>query len=649
MIEKRSVKKFLSFLFLFLLVFSLLIPPSMISIAAAADMPADVAEDSNDYLGDDDEDEEPGWFSGLISAIENLVDNLKQLLSGELLRKWFEEWLISLLDSLINPVVNIWSKYMIETPLIGPVGWVNKTWNLSLFYALPLFGLATIPIGWRLWRAKDSTGIKQPLLLFGKAAAGCMLTLYFIDFILVIKNKISMGIAQAWLQQAYERLGQESLPLDAVNGTMMLKAALVDDPANMDASISLGTAFYNELGLGWVFLTHPLLLIIGLVLLLSWVLLSLLAVSSPVYFAIAVILQKMESIAGWINLAIRTICLPFLFLAAWGICVVSHVSELSTDVGVSPVFVAILVLVAALVASYYMWVKPAYRAVTSPLTLNGGAVIENTGAGLAKMSEYSKQIASRMGFDRLERASHSAGRFGERMKETGSRLKGYGDDIRPDMQNPGSLMDRSKILPTGGRTKTLGTSSGKDQGVPVYWENRGSIQDGEKGYQTYEVVSDHQEKLARTLKKELEPKVLENIANDAFSARITNISQTDFERIVEEIELEAKKLRIPLAVDRQKQILSMPAHQVEALDTMKKNINSQLSALRSPVEVKDGKIHVAENLRGKAEAIFEDYFKGKKQYWKVGHEYLTLEKGIPVRNPSPPADGIYMGEYRGRK
>ncbi|MEG6512397.1 hypothetical protein V6C32_10785 [Desulforamulus ruminis] len=624
----------------------------MIPVAAAEDAGTASNDSSGDESSqgdeDDDEDDDSGWISSLISSIQSLIDNIKDLLSGETLRKWFEEWLISLLDSLINPVVNIWSKYMIETPLIGPVGWINKTWNLSLFYALPLFGLATIPIGWRLWRAKDGTGIKQPLLLFGKAAVGCMLTLYFIDFILVIKNQISIAFAQNWLEQAYERLGQDNLPLDAVNGTMLLKAALVDDPANMDAAISLGTAFYNELGLGWVFLTHPLLLIIGLVLLLSWVLLSLLAVSSPVYFAIAVILQKMESIAGWINLAIRTICLPFLFLAAWGICVVSHVSELSTDVGVSPVFVAILVLVAALVASYYVWVKPAYRAVMSPMTLNGGAVIENTGAGLAKMSEYSKQIASRMGFDRLERASHSAGRFGERMKETGSRLKGYGSDIRPDMENPGPLMDRSRILPTG-QNKTIGTTSGKSQAVPVYWENKGSIQDGEQSYQTYEVISDHREKLVGTLKNELDPKILENIANNAFTARVTNISQTDFERIVGEVELEAKKLRIPLAIDREKQILSMPAHQAEALDAMKKNINSQFSALRSPVEVKDGKIHVAENLRGKAEAIFEDYFKGKKQYWKVGHEYLTLEKGIPVRNPNPPVDGIYMGEYKGRK
>lgn len=476
------------------------VPSPLVSVALATTDGESSSSGDFDSGGsgeDDDKDSEPGWLSGLLSSISRLVENMEKLLSGEILQTWFESWIISILDSLVNPVVNIWSKYMIDTPLIGPVGWVNKTWNLSLFYALPLFGLATIPLGWRLWSARDGIGVKQPLNLFLKAAGGCMLTLYFIDFTLVLKNKVSTAMAQVWLKEAYKRLGQEPLTLDAVNGTMMLKAALVEEPANMDSAVTLGTAFYNELGLGWVFLTNPLLLIIGLVMLLSWVLLALLGVSSPVYFSIAVILNRMESIAGWIDLTIRTICIPFLFLISWGICVNVHTPALSTDIGVSPVFVSILIMGCALVLSYFIWFKPAYKAVMSPVTLNGGEVIEKAGARLATMSEYSKLAASRLGFNRLERASYNAGEFGERIKETGAKMKQYGERIKPNMETPGPLIDRTKIFPT---------------------------------------------------------------------------------------------------------------------------------------KYKPGRT--------------DDAVGSSKQFWKAGHEYITIENGLPVRNPSPPEDGIFMGEYK---
>lgn len=501
MFMQLSRKQILVFIMLLAILLAMVAVPSPLVPVAVAESDggsSDTGDSDTGSSGEDDEkDSEPGWLSGLFSSISRLVENIEKLLTGEILKTWFESWIISILDSLVNPVVNIWSKYMVDTPLIGPVGWVNKTWNLSLFYALPLFGLATIPLGWRLWSAKDSTGMKQPLTLFLKAAGGCMLTLYFIDFTLVLKNKVSLAMAQVWLKDAYGRLGQEPLSIEAMNGTMMLKAALIEQPENMDSAVTLGTAFYNELGLGWVFLTNPLLLIIGLVMLLSWVLLTLLGVSSPIYFGIAVIFNRMESIIGWINLTIRTIFIPFLFLIAWGICVSVHTPALSTDIGVSPVFVSILILGCALVISYYIWFKPAYKAVMSPITLNGGEVIEKSGAGLATVSEYSKLAAARLGFNRLESASQAAGEFGEKIQGTGAKMKQYGDTIRPNMSTHGPVIDRTKIFPTGSKTDRK-TSGG-----------------------------------------------------------VRN-----------------------------------------------------------------------------------------KKYWKDGHEYVTIENGLPVRNPSPPANGIFMGEYK---
>ncbi len=603
---------------------------------------------TEEYTDAKEKDKEPSWLEGLFTSISELTKSIEDILSGKALQKWFESWLISLLDSLINPVVNIWSKYMIDTPLIGPVGWVNKTWNLSLFYALPLFGLATIPLGWRMWQAKGGTGIKQSLSLFLKAAGGCILTLYFIDFVLVLKNQASSALAQVWLKAAYERLGQEPLPLKAANGIMMLKAAMVDDPANMDAAVTLGTAFYNEIGIGWVFLTNPLLLIIGLVMLLSWVLLTLLGITSPAYFGIAVILNRMESIAGWINLTVRTIFIPFLFLIAWGVCVNVHTPTLSTDIGVSPVFVSILVLSSALVLSYFIWFKSAYKAVASPLTLNGGEVIEKTGAGLSKMSEYSKLAAARMGFDRFERASNTAGEFGEKMKKAGAKMQQYSEKVKPNMGTHGPLLDRSSsILPEFkiGRKK----ENSNNNTEPTYWENEGDQNIGERSFKTYTVVPDHQEKIVEELKVEVDAKMSESIANNTFTVKLDNVDKADFTELIKKVQSTEAMQKVPLAFDSEKQLFSTVATNAQAVSALRETINNNLDYCKNNLAVRDGKIYVQEAFGAKAEKVMQDYFSDKKQYWKVGHEYLTIESGLPVRNPNPPANGVYMGEYKGRK
>lgn len=553
LIGRRKNKLFIvAFFILLMMAVFIASPSSLMNFAVAEEISEDDSESSRGFSVI------PDWVYDVIQSVKDLVYTLTHI--NEVLRQWFEGWLISIADSILEPMVNIWGTYMIETPLIGPVGFVNKTWNLSLFIALPLFGLALIPMAWRMWTAQNSLGLKQPVMLFLKAASGCMLTLYIIDFLLVLKNKVSTSLAQLWLKEASERLGQDMITLDMINGIMLLKAGLVSDPANMDASVTLGHVFYNELGLGWVFLAMPLITLITLVMLLTWVLLALLGISAPIYFVIGALLGRMESLAGWVNITVRTIMLPFLFLVTWGICVSVNDPTLSTEVGVSPVLVCLVIMVISLILSWFIWCKPAYRAVAQPVTLNGGEVLERGGQWLAEASSAANAIAKNMGLNRVAETSGEIERFGKKVETFGAESKRYGQRLQPRSSNEVNIIDKDPLP------------------LPTFMWNHSERQSTDASIPAAEGI---------------------------YLAPTPEAAQT---------------------------ICSV---------LQGKGIDAKVNGSHINIKINPGQKEMVDK-------TLSEIYSEKTPYWKAGHEYLTLENGLPVRNPNPPTNGLYMGEYKGK-
>jgi len=250
---------------------------------------------------------------------------------------------------------------------------------------------------------------------------------------------------QSMLQGA---LGTSGIMYQALDGQQLLKALIVGtdgitDPAY--AAQTLGQLVVEMPGGVFMLLGYSLFIVLPffLIILGKQVVLILLVVLVPVWITQTAFTGKYETMIGYSNLYIRSLIVGGFLALYWAIFVQQQ-SQWSkgegflSGLGVPPVIIAIITGIALIVFIYFFWIKPVFKAIKSPVTLNGANVM----AGLSKFglkgSEVMSSMGKRFGSEGLQKQASNLQEASNNLKERSERLQNQRDVTTADIASRAS-------------------------------------------------------------------------------------------------------------------------------------------------------------------------------------------------------------------
>lgn len=683
-------------------------------------VPSDINTDSGTVVIEDGPEKEDN--SGLIAAISEAIDNIKSLY--ESIKLLFEEGLTGIINKTIADMLNgalsavagVFGTVYLVTPSLLSIPFVKKPWSFFVIISIALTSLAIIATITRIVIGqgngeKGKKGITALLI----AISFILATLFFVELGIFCQNYIWESIIA---ESMPELIGEEYRSLHDIPGDMVMKIAF----SNYQTSISdlqmleISDVFFNPQNgsvgglLGLIF-AMTLLILTGFIGLFRILILCIEADVSPVYLVWGALIGDQEPQAGIANLIFKSITTQNIFVGGWYLMVIFTRSEewatFFYNIGVSPILINIIIQLLILVAVYFYWIKPHFRAVREPLTLAGGEVIKDFGAAMGGISRVGGNISHNMGWVQGESAAIKGQESADKIKDLGRKIKANDFSFNFGMD---------KLTSTGSKRMSNG-----DIMSSRIKENGSQVQKEDHEIHLGKVPSEHLVPLLETVNKKL-PKgavaidpetgileikdvhydaVIEAIKNYSFITENVGETHLDGKRY-RDVELpinsmvgikeyvsnnknidkdsikydENKPNKIMVSANKYDQVIKELNKYdfIEGLDMSSENIKEVTSVKEwKEVEMPVGMLkHVKRELEGSSKVDEKDYrvyedsntliihpdrynkimteiqnsLKDRVPYWTNGNKYVVYEHGLPVLYKNPPEDGIELGSWK---
>lgn len=373
----------------------------------------------------------PDWVYDLMEKLDAIWTNIQDLISGKLIKEMIDNFIVAITDEFFSPLYGAFAKIYLFSPQIAEIEVVSYIWTMLSVIGLSLLTVGLVILVIQVSRGKKSMAALAWIFL---ASFVCLL------MSLTVANFINVGMNWIVQEAMANMLGTEDVDFQALTGQDIVKALVVGADAFNDSSYQAMTpgelVLQTEGGLiTLIFFGGFVLFPLWIVTVLKTFVAILLVMFVPVWVTMMAYKGNYEVALGWLNLYLRTLLVGVMISFHWAIFVKSQ-SEygegfgLASYLGIAPLWMAILSMALVIAAAYFFWFKHVIDAVKTPVTLNGGKVIENMGEFGKNASEITNNIAKRMGLEDLQRKTLNWSERSEKMADYGrdlqeKRLKKY--------------------------------------------------------------------------------------------------------------------------------------------------------------------------------------------------------------------------------
>ncbi|WP_168121900.1 hypothetical protein [Paenibacillus sp. HB172176] len=355
--------------------------------------------------------------------IDTMNTTFSDIISGHFLKTSIDNLIIQWADESITPQLGVFQKIYLFTPRIAEIGFVRTLWSIvTLLCVIALFvgiGVLTNQV------LKGKVEMKRLLIGFVVSLSTSIISLTVLNLINVVLN---------WLTQMMLEgiIGTTGLDYTSISGQDMLKAltmgsTMLTDPAY--AGMTLGEALTGVGGL-FSMIVHIYLVFPVMYLLATIKILTLIGMVIGVGFWISYVAfsGRLEVLIGYLNLYVRTLFVGVLMTLHWAIFVKAQTDYsmgegVWAEMGVHPAIAAPVSVIALLVLLYFIWLKPLWRGMRDPITLNGGKVVERAGQWSEKASTTMQAIGKRLGSEGIQKRGLNVASLARKMQESGKKMQ----------------------------------------------------------------------------------------------------------------------------------------------------------------------------------------------------------------------------------
>lgn len=366
----------------------------------------------------------PDWVTDLINSIDDMIQKFKDLMSGKLIKDALVGLGVLLVDEALTPLYDAFSKGFLFTPQIAEVDGVKGAWSVVMIIGMALLFLGILYMAIKVYSGKASLGTLLKIFI-----GAFVINFFSLTILNIINVGVNMG-TQNMLQGALETSG---IIYQGLDGQQLLKALIVGvdgitDPTYADQT--LGQMVVEMPGGIFVLIAYSLVIVLPfyLLIVLKQIVLIVMAVLISFWITQTAFTGKYETLIGYANLYIRTLIVSFVCAVYWAVFVQQQSKWAKgegflSSLGVPPIFIAIITGIALLVLVYFIWIKPLFKAIKSPVTLNGANVMEGMSKLGLKGSEVISNMGKRFGSEGLQKRASDLEEVSKNLGDSADKLK----------------------------------------------------------------------------------------------------------------------------------------------------------------------------------------------------------------------------------
>lgn len=416
--------------------------------------------------------------------MDRVSDTVGDVMSGKFLKDSIDNLVILWSDEAAEPLMSVFQKVYLFTPRIAELNFVQTLWSIiTLLCVIALF------VG---------SGILANQVMRGKKEMGALLKGFIVSLVtsilsLTILNMINV-IANWMTQVAVEGIiGTEGIDYTSLTGFEILKALVVGSDVLTDPSYAGQTLAETLVASGGIFalMLHmwtaiPTLYMIAIIKILT---LMGMAIGVGFWIAYVAFTGKLEVLVGYFNIYVRTLLVGLGTTVHWALFVRAQTDYgngegIWAETGVNPVVAVPISVCILVVVFFFVWLRPLWRAVRDPLTLNGGQMVESAGKWSERASTALHAVGRRLGSEGLQKSGLNIAAAAKKMRSAGQRMQSA----------RGQLGKRILSKATGGVSEAL---QGVHYEAPKEWAKQSgdviTIEQAPVSYSGAQVVADPHE------------------------------------------------------------------------------------------------------------------------------------------------------------
>lgn len=366
----------------------------------------------------------PDWVVNLIDKIDGMIQSFKDLMSGKLIKDALIGLAVLLIDDALAPLYDAFAKGFLFTPQIAEIDGVKGTWSVVMIIGMASLFLAILYLSIQVYRAKKS--LKTLLKIFIGA--------FVLNFLsLTILNILNVGVNLLTQNMLQGSLGTSGIIYQGLDGQQLLKALILGVEGIINptyADQTLGQIVVETPGGIFVLVIYFLVIVLPfyLIIVAKQFVLIVMAILVSCWITYTAFSGKYETLLGYANLYIRTLLVGFICAIYWATFVQQQSLWIKgegflAELGIPPVFIAIFVGIVLIILIYYLWVKPLFKAIKSPVTLNGASVLDGLSKLGLKGSETLSNMGKRFGSEGLQKKASDLEEVSKNMGDTADKLK----------------------------------------------------------------------------------------------------------------------------------------------------------------------------------------------------------------------------------
>lgn len=418
-------------------------------------------------------------ISELISTIKQFVDTVGKILRGEIF-DIFVEWWGKQLQKTLDPLIGAFGAVFLYTPYLHSHPWVHSWWSWTFWMSFGLLFAATVWAGIKVFTASADPGkdMWKPLKVVGVALVSALVSLWAVDFLILLVNKMGAAVLTDAVRQVAS-LGGKQIALNGQDDGALVMGLLFSS----DAALKNPPALYQMLLSQGLFLLTIIMieiLVLALFAMARFFVLCVLAVAAPLYFVGASLTSRMETLVGWWALVARTVFFQLVYAVAWNFCVSVRLAEEGKATSSGPLaspsaaffgakatFIEMVILLALIYVTWKFWARPTWAALKEPATLGGARVILSAAALASGASRTLGLVSKTLGSPDIGAAGIKLGEYAGRLRRRGEdllRRSGAGEKTRGGRREPGifgKVIDRVAPVPERIRSVEVARVEGK--------------------------------------------------------------------------------------------------------------------------------------------------------------------------------------------
>ena len=428
--------------------------------------------------------------------------------------KWAVDLFTTMLGMFLGPSfetgADLFGAYVLQTPLMLDFDWVKLSWaSMAGVAALLTFILILVGLI-RMYRKDDSSinwgqtgGIVVAAIILS------MSTLFIVDMMSFMWHGTFSKLVQPVLIREYkadanqdfiimEDLEDDEMDFDAFetsallllsygSGTQEVTESEEDDDETPEIGGTLGVSVgasveqYVEKNVYEYFLMENggdggLTMLFAM--LVSWIeglygiirvgVLGLLAGGGPLWMTLAIYTTKWSTLGVYFYLVNATIAVGYIFKFAWVFNVMIARADFGFTYGRQTI--ALLIYIAAVVLTTYIWLRVVMWAVREPLTLGGAKFVESYGGAVSKLGEELSDTGQFFGMKKVKKAGDEAQVHGGAMEQFSQDMVSgnINDGVRNHLDRLHDTQRQQYFEEAGKKKAFLGTAFGTEVEKSTY-------------------------------------------------------------------------------------------------------------------------------------------------------------------------------------